>query len=83
MRRENISYWTKSAQVKEFPALDEAIKSDVLVIGGGLQEFYRRMNSQILIAMSHCSTAGVLSEKQPQILQQKLQHSTDRFTKRL
>ncbi len=36
MRRENISYWTKSAQVKEFPALDEAIKSDVLVIGGGI-----------------------------------------------
>ena len=36
MKRENISYWTKSAQVKEFPELTESKDTDVLVIGGGI-----------------------------------------------
>lgn len=36
MKRENISYWTKSAKVEEFPQLTESTDTDILVVGGGI-----------------------------------------------
>ncbi|MFC3899586.1 FAD-dependent oxidoreductase [Aliicoccus persicus] len=36
MRKENISYWTKSAKIDDFPKLSESIETDRLVIGGGI-----------------------------------------------
>ncbi|ULG72417.1 FAD-dependent oxidoreductase [Macrococcus brunensis] len=36
MKRENISYWTESAKVSQFPALNQDIRTEVLVIGGGI-----------------------------------------------
>ena len=32
----NQSYWQKTTQKKEFPKLNQDIKTDILIIGGGL-----------------------------------------------
>ncbi|WP_165981030.1 FAD-dependent oxidoreductase [Macrococcus lamae] len=36
MKKENISYWTKSSQFNQFPQLTQDLQTDVLIIGGGI-----------------------------------------------
>lgn len=36
MRKEHISYWTKSSHFNPFPKLTQDLQTDVLVIGGGI-----------------------------------------------
>ncbi|KAA1039603.1 FAD-dependent oxidoreductase [Macrococcus equipercicus] len=36
MRKENVSYWTKSSTFTQFPQLSQDLQADVLVVGGGI-----------------------------------------------
>ncbi|TDL96608.1 FAD-dependent oxidoreductase [Macrococcus carouselicus] len=36
MKKENISYWTKSAAINEFPAMEQNIRTEILIVGGGI-----------------------------------------------
>ncbi|GGB01310.1 oxidoreductase [Macrococcus hajekii] len=36
MKKENISYWTKSAAITDFTKLDQNIRTEILVVGGGI-----------------------------------------------